>query len=106
MDTLKRAIEDLRARYVSANPLSMAADRDAEKYLPGGNTRTVLHFDPFPLTMADGEGAELVDLDGHRYVDFVGEYSAGLFGHSDDTITSTINRALAHGFAMGAPTVH
>jgi glutamate-1-semialdehyde 2,1-aminomutase len=106
MDTLKRAIEDLRARYVSANPLSMAADRDAEKHLPGGNTRTVLHFDPFPLTMADGEGAELVDLDGHRYVDFVGEYSAGLFGHSDDTITSTINRALAHGFAMGAPTVH
>ena len=54
----------------------------------------MLHFDPFPLTMAEGEEAELVDLDGHRYVDFVGEYSAGLFGHSDDTITSTINRAL------------
>jgi glutamate-1-semialdehyde 2,1-aminomutase len=106
MEALKRAIEDLRARYVAANPRSMAADLEAENYLPGGNTRTVLHFDPFPLTMSDGEGAELVDLDGHRYVDFVGEYSAGLFGHSDDTITSTINRALAHGFAMGAPTVH
>jgi glutamate-1-semialdehyde 2,1-aminomutase len=106
MEALARAIEDARARYVAANPRSMAADREAERYLPGGNTRTVLHFDPFPLTMADGEGAELVDLDGHRYVDFVGEYSAGLFGHSDDTITSTVNRALAHGFAMGAPTVH
>lgn len=106
MEALKHALEDLRARYVAANPRSMDADREAEKYLPGGNTRTVLHFDPFPLTMSDGEGAELVDLDGHRYVDFVGEYSAGLFGHSDDTITSTVNRALAHGFAMGAPTVH
>jgi glutamate-1-semialdehyde 2,1-aminomutase len=106
MDALQRAIEDVHARYVAANPKSLAADREAEKYLPGGNTRTVLHFDPFPLTMADGDGAELVDLDGHRYVDFVGEYSAGLFGHSDDTITSTIGRALAHGFAMGAPTVH
>jgi glutamate-1-semialdehyde 2,1-aminomutase len=106
MEALARAIEVARARYVAANPRSMAADQDAERYLPGGNTRTVLHFDPFPLTMADGEGAELVDLDGHRYVDFVGEYSAGLFGHSDDTITSTVNRALAHGFAMGAPTVH
>jgi glutamate-1-semialdehyde 2,1-aminomutase len=106
MEALERAIERAHARYVAANPLSMAADQEAEKYLPGGNTRTVLHFDPFPLTMADGEGAELVDLDGHRYIDFVGEYSAGLFGHSDDTITSTINRALAHGFAMGAPTVH
>ena len=106
MESLKLAIEDLRVRYIAANPRSLAADQEAEKYLPGGNTRTVLHFDPFPLTMADGEGADWVDLDGHRYGDFVGEYSAGLFGHSDDTITSTINRALAHGFAMGAPTVH
>jgi glutamate-1-semialdehyde 2,1-aminomutase len=106
MEALTRAIEDARARYRSANPLSEAADKAAENTLPGGNTRTVLHFDPFPLTMAEGEEAELVDLDGHRYVDFVGEYSAGLFGHSDDTITSTINRAAAHGFAMGAPTRH
>jgi glutamate-1-semialdehyde 2,1-aminomutase len=106
MDALKKAIEELRARYVSANPLSAAADRDAEKYLPGGNTRTVLHFDPFPLTMADGEGAELVDLDGHRYVDFVGEYSAGLFGHSEEAIKSAVRCALDGGVVMGAPTAH
>jgi glutamate-1-semialdehyde 2,1-aminomutase len=106
MDALKRAIEDLRARYVAANPLSMAADRGAEKYLPGGNTRTVLHFDPFPLTMVAGEGAELTDLDGHRYVDFVGEYSAGLFGHSEEAIKSAVRQALDGGVAMGAPTAH
>jgi glutamate-1-semialdehyde 2,1-aminomutase len=106
MDALKRAIEDLRARYVAANPLSMAADRDAEKYLPGGNTRTVLHFDPFPLTMVAGEGAELTDLDGHQYVDFVGEYSAGLFGHSEEAIKSAVRQALDGGVAMGAPTAH
>jgi glutamate-1-semialdehyde 2,1-aminomutase len=106
MKALNRAIEELRARYVAENPRSAEADREAEKYLPGGNTRTVLHFDPFPLTMAEGEGAELVDLDGHRYVDFVGEFSAGLFGHSDDTITAAITRVLAQGFVMGAPTAH
>ena len=106
MDALKRAIEDLRARYAAANPLSMAADRGAQKYLPGGNTRTILHFDPFPLTMVAGEGAELTDLDGHRYVDFVGEYSAGLFGHSEEAIKSAVRRALDGGVAMGAPTAH
>ena len=106
MDALNRAIEELRARYVSANPLSAAADRDAEQYLPGGNTRTVLHFDPFPLTMADGEGAELVDVDGHRYVDFVGEYSAGLFGHSEEAIKSAVRCALDGGLVMGAPTAY
>jgi glutamate-1-semialdehyde 2,1-aminomutase len=106
IDSLKTAIHAARTRYEAANPKSREADLDAEAFLPGGNTRTVLHFDPFPLTMADGEEAELTDLDGHRYVDFVGEYSAGLFGHSNDAITSTIDRALAHGYAIGAPTVH
>ncbi|MDH3549406.1 MAG: aminotransferase class III-fold pyridoxal phosphate-dependent enzyme [Gammaproteobacteria bacterium] len=103
MDALKLAIEDARDRYAALNPLSNAAEKKALKYLPGGNTRSVLHFEPFPLTMVSGEGAELTDLDGHRYVDFVGEYSAGLFGHSDPRIKAAINEALDAGIAMGAP---
>ena len=103
MDALKKAIEEARTRYVAANPLSDAAEEKALQYLPGGNTRSVLHFEPYPLTMVKGEGAEAVDLDGHRYVDFVGEYSAGLFGHSDTRIKAAIDEALAAGMAMGAP---
>lgn len=104
MESLKLAIEDARARYVSTNPLSMAADKKAEGYLPGGNTRSVLHYDPFPLTMVSGEGAELVDLDGHRYLDFVGEYSAGLFGHSEELVKSAVRKALDMGIVIGGPT--
>ncbi len=104
MESLQHAIGDARSRYVAANPLSHAADEKAERYLPGGNTRSVLHFNPFPLTMVGGEGAELTDLDGHRYVDFVGEYSAALFGHSNEIIKSAIRDALDSGVAMGAPT--
>ena len=104
MDALKNAIEDARTRYAAANPLSDAAEEDALQYLPGGNTRSVLHYEPFPLTMVSGEGAELTDLDGHRYVDFVGEYSAGLLGHSDPRVIAAIHEALASGIAMGAPT--
>jgi len=106
MESLNKAIADARARYASANPLSLAADKSAEQYMPGGNTRSVLHYEPFPLTMVAGEGAELVDLDGHRYVDFVGEYSAGLFGHSDELIKSAVHEALDKGFVMGAPTAY
>ena len=104
METLERAIADARSRYASANPRSQAADADAAQYLPGGNTRTVLHYDPFPLTMVGGTGAELTDLDGHRYIDFVGEYSAALFGHSNDVIKAAIHEALDGGVTMGAPT--
>ena len=104
MNSLETAIADARSRYASLNPLSAAADKEAERYLPGGNTRSVLHFDPFPLTMVQGEGAEVIDLDGHRYIDFVGEYSAGLFGHSNDSIKSAVREALDCGIVMGAPT--
>jgi glutamate-1-semialdehyde 2,1-aminomutase len=103
MAVLENVIEDARRRYKAANPLSDAAEEDALQYLPGGNTRSVLHYEPFPLTMVSGEGAELTDLDGHRYVDFVGEYSAGLFGHSDPRIKAAIDEALDAGVAMGAP---
>jgi glutamate-1-semialdehyde 2,1-aminomutase len=103
MNALQLAIEDARKRYADLNPLSGTAEKEALRYLPGGNTRSVLHYEPFPLTMVSGEGAELTDLDGHRYVDFVGEYSAGLFGHSDRRIKAAINAALDSGIAMGAP---
>ena len=101
---LENAVGDARKRYKAANPLSDAAEESALQYLPGGNTRSVLHYEPFPLTMVSGEGAEVVDLDGHRYVDFVGEYSAGLFGHSDPRVIAAIDEALSAGMAMGAPT--
>jgi glutamate-1-semialdehyde 2,1-aminomutase len=104
METLEQALEAARARYAAANPESMAADKAAQRHMPGGNTRSVLHYDPFPLTMVAGEGAELVDLDGHRYVDFVGEFSAGLFGHSNEAVKAAIRQALDGGVVMGAPT--
>ena len=103
-ESLDSAIADARTRYEAANPRSQAADADAARYLPGGNTRTVLHFDPFPLTMVGGNGAELTDLDGHTYIDFVGEYSAALFGHSNEVIKTAIQDALDGGVTMGAPT--
>ena len=102
--SLKYAIADARSRYVSANPRSKAADKHAAKFMPGGNTRSVLHYDPFPLTMAHGKGADLIDLDGHRYADFLCEYSAGLFGHSDQIIRAAVHEALDRGVSMGAPT--
>ena len=103
MQSLNQAIEDARARYVSANPLSLAADKQAERYMPGGNTRSVLHYEPYPLTMVAGEGAELVDLDGHRYVDILGEYSAGLFRHTHEIIKAALHRAQDTGIDIGAP---
>jgi glutamate-1-semialdehyde 2,1-aminomutase len=71
--------------------------------MPGGNTRTTIHQPPFPLTIVRGRGARLVDADGHEYVDFLGEYTAGLYGHSNAVIVDAIRAALADGIVLGAP---
>jgi glutamate-1-semialdehyde 2,1-aminomutase len=70
--------------------------------MPGGNTRTVLFTAPVPIRVAKAEGAILTDVDGHSYVDLLGEYSAGLYGHSHPRIARAVNDALAMGINLGA----
>mgnify|MGYP006271913087 FL=1 len=101
--SLEAAVADAVARYTAANPASRARHEAASAHLPGGNTRTILHFSPFPLTLTDGEGARLTDADGHVYRDYLGEYTAGLYGHSHPVIRSAIDEALDHGVTLGGP---
>ena len=100
-----RALDDARAQFRARNPQSAAAFASAAAHLPGGSTRSVLYYEPFPLTVARGEGSQVWDIDGHRYVDFVGEFSAGLYGHSDPIIRAAIIEALSGGVVLAAPTL-
>jgi glutamate-1-semialdehyde 2,1-aminomutase len=96
-------VAEAEARYVERNPESRRLHAERARVMPGGNTRTVIHVPPFPLTIVRGEGARLTDADGHEYVDFLGEYTAGLYGHSHPVIMEAIREALADGMAFGAP---
>lgn len=102
---LDTALADAEARYVSANPKSKAQYDLASKSLPGGNTRTGMYFGPFPFVVEKAEGATVWDVDGHSYRDFVGDYSAGLFGHSNPVIKAAIGDAMERGMALGAASV-
>ena len=101
--TLEDAVADVEARYTAAHPKSRTRYERALRSMPGANTRTVLHYDPFPVTLVNGEGALVTDLDGHRYRDFLGEYTAGLYGHSEPAIVSAITAALEDGLVLGGP---
>ena len=104
--TLEDALRDAEARYVQANPKSRARHLEATRSLPGGNTRSILFYPPFPLTITRGEGARLWDLDGHAYADFLGEYTAGLYGHSHRVIQAAVQNALASGIVLGGPNAY
>lgn len=89
-------------RYREARPLSAAAHERARLVMPGGNTRSVLHFDPFPFRVASAQGATVTDIDGHELIDYCGNYTAGLLGHSPDGVRQAIIDALDGGWAIGA----
>ncbi|MBS0558603.1 MAG: aminotransferase class III-fold pyridoxal phosphate-dependent enzyme [Proteobacteria bacterium] len=98
-------LAEAREAYVTRNPKSLARAVEATAVMPGGNTRTVLYYDPFPLGFVRGEGCRLWDLDGAEYVDFLGEYTAGLYGHSHPVIRRAIDTALNNGINLGGHTV-
>jgi glutamate-1-semialdehyde 2,1-aminomutase len=99
---LAAALSEAREQYRARNPQSLALYEAACAALPGGNTRSAIYAEPFPLTMVRGEGAHLWDADGHEYADFLSEFTAGLFGHSHPAIRRAIDRALDAGWNMGA----
>ena len=96
-------LAEAEARYVDENPESRRLHEQRARVMPGGNTRSTIHQPPFPLTIVHGDGARIVDADGHEYLDFLGEYTAGLFGHSHPVILDAIREALADGIVLGAP---
>lgn len=106
VDVLNATIKRLRQEFSDRNPLSRRAAVEAKRALPGGSTRSVLFYQPFPLTILSGEGAEVIDLDGHVYTDFVGEFSAGLYGHSDPIIRNAIIEALDGGIVLAGPNIY
>ncbi|MEU9888885.1 aminotransferase class III-fold pyridoxal phosphate-dependent enzyme [Sphaerisporangium sp. NPDC051011] len=103
---VQAALSAAEDQYRNANPTSLERHVRAAASMPGGNTRTALHYSPFPLTFSHGDAQHLVDLDGHEYVDFLGEYSAGLYGHSHPAIMAAARAALDAGIAYGGPNRH
>lgn len=99
--TILQALEAAQARYVAANPLSHEQHLKAAKVLPGGNTRSVLFSTPFPITLTSSRGCKVTSLDGREYIDFLGEYTAGLYGHSDPALVAAVKTALERGWVMG-----
>ena len=101
---LREAVTAAREIYVSANPGSQAQFHKAEEVLPAGNTRTSLFYEPFPLTMVRGEATSLWDLDGHRYTNFLSEFTSGIFGHTPERIIAELKGALDSGLNLSSHT--
>jgi len=102
-ESLAAELAAVEARYIARHPKSAERHAFAQRHLPGGNTRSVLHYRPFPLTWAAGRGNRLTDLDGFEYLDLLGEFSAGLYGHSNSAVRDAMVHAIDEGVVLGGP---
>ncbi len=87
---------------VSSRLLARARD-----VIPGGVNSPVRAFGAVggdPPFISRGEGAELIDVDGHRYLDLVGSWGALILGHADTAVLGATMAAASRGSSFGAPT--
>lgn len=101
VDDLDVALDAATRRYVESHPESARLARAASEVMPGGNTRSVLHTEPFGLRIAGADGAVLTTVDGDRVVDLLGDYSAGLLGRRTE-VADAVRAVLGRGWGYGA----
>jgi len=79
----------------------------SQRVIPGGVNSPVRAFRAVggtPVFFREGKGAWLVDVDGNRYVDYVGSWGPAILGHAHPEVLAEIATAAARGLSFGAPT--
>jgi len=88
-------------------PKSLAAFEHAKRWIPGGVNSPARAFGAVggtPPFIARGRGAYLWDIDGNRYIDYVGSWGPMILGHCHPRVVAAVGEALAKGTSFGAPT--
>ena len=91
-------------RYVAKTPKSKELQEEASHYLPGGNTRGLQYFDPYPAFVDHGEGRYVYDVDGNRYLDFLNNATSLIMGHAHPLIVEAVQKQAAKGTVFSGPT--
>ncbi len=91
--------------YPDSSPLSSKLFERARKVMPGGNTRTTVYIDPFPIYADRGEGCRVWDVDGNVYYDCINNFTAMIHGYGQPEAVAAVADQLPRGTAFGAPTV-
>lgn len=91
----------------SSRPKSEASHQNACQLIPGGVNSPARAFGAVggtPVVMHRGERQYLYDIDGNRYIDFIGSWGPHILGHGHPAILEAIAQAAQLGTSFGAPT--
>jgi glutamate-1-semialdehyde 2,1-aminomutase len=101
-DFLKRELKE----YERKNPKARNYYKMACRYLPGGTTRTLSFFQPYPLFLQRGSGCKLYDVDGNERIDFFNNATSLILGHANPAVVKAVQERARLGTAFHAPTMN
>lgn len=95
-------MDPITRRFRRRTPGSAARAERAAALFPGGDFRAAAWHAPYPLTLADAAGPWLRDVDGHEYLDLLGNYTSLVHGNAHPAIVEAATRAIAGGTCWAA----
>ena len=104
------AQQKLAAKYcrtMSNHDKSHALFTRAKQLMPGGVNSPARAFGGVggePIFIDRGEGAYLCDVDGNRYIDYIGSWGPMILGHGHPAVVAALEAAIHRGTSFGAPT--
>ena len=88
--------------------LSKKAFLESKKIIPGGVNSPVRAFksvNSLPIFIEKGDGAYIYDLDGNKYIDYIGSWGPMILGHANKAVINSIRKVIKKSTSFGAPTL-
>jgi len=90
--------------YKEKFPISKERHEQLINYIPGGATRSLSYFKPYPIHIDYGQGAYVYTHEGHKLLDVTNAYGAIVHGHGDPDIVKAVQDGIAKGSQYSTPT--
>jgi glutamate-1-semialdehyde 2,1-aminomutase len=95
--------QTIEEQYYKRTPRSKGMYDRAIKSLPGGVAGNGKFLPPYPIYVSSAEGAELVDIDGNRYIDLLMGVGTHILGHSPLAVVKAIREQVERGTLFFIP---
>jgi glutamate-1-semialdehyde 2,1-aminomutase len=91
-------------KYRETYPASRERHQRLVKYIPGGATRSLSYFKPWPIHIDYGKGAHVYTHEGHELLDVTNAYGALVHGHGDPDVVAAVQAGIERGSQYTTPT--
>lgn len=92
--------------YLASTPKSWDLWEEAREYLPGGDSRNSIFWEPYPIFIDSALGCHVVDADGTDRLDFINTMTSLVLGHSPRPVVDAVTEQLERGVVYNAPNRH